>query len=81
MANMNDNELLNVSGGTPGQPLDHIIVLGNKCVKCNVCADYCTYKAIKIINGVYTIDRQLCTRCGTCIGVCPVNAIRKETIT
>lgn len=77
---LQDTELNSVSGGA-AQALDHFIIRSDICVKCNVCADYCTRGAIIFINGVYTIKRDLCDKCGTCLGVCPVGAIRKDALT
>ena len=77
---LKENELGAITGGTV-QPLDHFIIRSDICVKCNVCADYCTSGAIKIVNGVYTIDQSICDKCGTCLGVCPVGAVRKDALT
>lgn len=77
---LQENELLEVSGGA-AQALDHFIIRSDICVKCNVCADYCTSGAIVFVNGVYTIKQALCDKCGTCLGVCPVGAIRKDSLT
>lgn len=77
---LQDNELNSVSGGA-SIALDHFIIRSDLCVKCNVCADYCTNGAIVFQNGVYTIKRDLCDKCGTCIGVCPAGAIRKDALT
>ena len=77
---LNDNELENVSGGAAVN-LDHLIIRIDLCTKCNVCADYCVKKAIAVnANGVYVINQNSCDKCGTCIGVCPVGAIRSQAI-
>lgn len=78
---LQDRELININGGV-AQALDHIIIRSDKCTKCNVCADYCTNKAIVISqNGVYSIRQDLCNKCGICVGVRPVGAIRKDSLT
>ena len=77
---LQNNELLEVSGGA-AKALDHFIIRSDICVKCNVCAAYCTNGAIVFNNGVYTIDQTKCDKCGTCLGVCPVGAIRKDSLT
>lgn len=77
---LQENELSTVSGGAV-HALDHFIIRSDICVKCNVCADYCTSGAIVFANGVYSISQSICDKCGTCLGVCPVGAIRKDALT
>lgn len=35
-------------------------------------------QAIHPINGKYQVDMNQCIDCGTCEGVCPVDAIRRR---
>jgi len=49
-------------------------------VECRSCNDPCESRAIKMIPriggvSIPVIDAQLCTGCGACFTVCPVNSI------
>lgn len=41
------------------------------CGECEDCFNACIYEAIKIIDGATTVDEELCTGCGLCVGICP----------
>lgn len=45
-----------------------------KCTGCGLCAT-CIYGAIVMENGLPHIDLKSCERCGTCITICPTEAL------
>ena len=49
-----------------------------KCIKCGACAN--EYQVACITEGeeTYIIDKTACISCGTCAGVCPVEAPIEE---
>ena len=51
-------------------------ILEDRCTKCNICAEVCTYGAVEIIDGSYVINPFICEGCITCSAACPVKAIR-----
>jgi len=48
-----------------------------KCIKCDACIKNISCPAI-IDNNEYFIDKNICTGCGICAQICPVNAIKGE---
>lgn len=47
-------------------------IMPDKCQACMICARNCPVDAIKGGKGlVHVIDQDLCTKCGTCLEVCP----------
>ena len=47
-------------------------IMPDKCQACMICARKCPVDAIKGGKGlVHVIDQDLCTKCGTCLEVCP----------
>ncbi len=50
----------------------------DKCIKCKKCIRELGCPAIINDNGHISIDKSLCTGCGLCSQVCPVDAIRRE---
>lgn len=50
-------------------------VIRKKCKGDRLCEYACTFKAISIVDNVAVIDREQCTGCGECLGVCPHSAI------
>lgn len=66
------------------EPWDHLAVVGDAClprhgVVCATCRDACPERAIRfpITTAVPVpfVDGDLCTGCGACVSVCPVEAI------
>jgi indolepyruvate ferredoxin oxidoreductase alpha subunit len=47
----------------------------NKCIKCKKCIKEIGCPAISSHEGVITIEKDLCTGCGLCSDICPVEAI------
>jgi heterodisulfide reductase subunit A len=47
------------------------------CAGCGVCAEHCTYGALKMhpFKGVMTVNTVLCQGCGACAAACPSGAI------
>jgi len=46
-----------------------------KCNGCLLCKPACLYFAIKTEDNLATIDETRCEGCGTCVGICPTEAI------
>ncbi len=45
------------------------------CLGLGDCMDVCNYDAIKVVNGVASVDRNKCVGCGACTNVCPNHLI------
>ncbi len=56
------------------------VVISDKCIQCKKCIREIGCPAIVIENGKVAIDKSLCTGCGLCGQICPVNAIGGVTI-
>ncbi len=52
----------------------------SKCTNCGVCAEVCPYKAVKLVNGKYTINPVICEGCLTCTIACPEKAIKRRKV-
>ena len=50
-------------------------VIRKKCKGDRLCEYACTFGAISMVENVAVIDREICTGCGECLGVCPHQAI------
>ena len=44
------------------------------CILCGACEPECPESAISEGEDIYVIDPELCTDCGSCAEVCPVDA-------
>lgn len=45
------------------------------CLGCGSCKEVCDFDAIEIVDGLAIIDKEKCTACKKCIGVCPKGII------
>ncbi|MDY7039541.1 MAG: 4Fe-4S binding protein [Chloroflexota bacterium] len=52
-----------------------VYVDGERCKGCSVCVDACPTDAIRLVNGVATIEQSLCSECQACVDACPQGAI------
>jgi iron only hydrogenase large subunit-like protein len=50
-----------------------------KCVGCVTCTKACPTKAIRVRDGLASVDDELCIDCGTCMEVCPHGAVCPRT--
>ena len=54
---------------------NHSVTLDkNKCTGCTTCIKHCPTEAIRVIDGIATINSYRCIDCGQCIRICPNNA-------
>lgn len=51
----------------------------DECIHCNKCIDKLACPSITLVDDKISID-QTCIKCGVCIDVCPVSAIKKEEV-
>lgn len=56
------------------KPTDKCVV-SDKCINCKKCIREIGCPALITVDGQVTIDRNLCTGCGLCSQICPVDAI------
>ncbi|SEM49458.1 4Fe-4S dicluster domain-containing protein [Mesobacillus persicus] len=68
------------------ESLSYELEAADSCVRktspfstCTVCIDSCEVQAITGAKGSLTIDHKLCTGCGRCVTVCPVQALMGES--
>lgn len=54
---------------------DKKCVISDACIQCKKCIREIGCPALITKDGKVTIDRNLCTGCGLCSKICPVNAI------
>lgn len=59
--------------------LRDIVLRAMECVGCGICVARCAEGAIKL-DGRVTIDADLCTHCGRCMGPCPVIEFREDEL-
>lgn len=52
-----------------------VYVDGERCQGCGVCVDACPTGAIRLVDGVATIEQSLCRECQACVEACPQGAI------
>ncbi len=48
------------------------------CAGCGTCAKYCQFSAVRVLDGVKTIDGMKCMGCGVCVPKCTKKAITLE---
>ncbi len=48
----------------------------NGCVGLGSCTKVCAFGALKVVNGVATVNDHLCTGCGQCVQACPKHIIK-----
>lgn len=48
---------------------------GALCVGCGVCARFCQFGALSLVEEIATVDREKCMGCGICESKCPQGAI------
>ncbi|MBR6385296.1 MAG: indolepyruvate ferredoxin oxidoreductase subunit alpha [Ruminococcus sp.] len=60
------------------KPESPAVIDENKCINCKKCINSLGCPALVISDGKIKIDGSLCTGCGLCSQVCPVNAIGGE---
>lgn len=56
----------------------HAVVDVESCVGCGLCADFCRFGAIKMIDGLAVIDEVSCDGCALCSRICKADAIVME---
>lgn len=61
------------------KPEKSVVIDENKCIQCRKCINSFGCPGIVIRDGKVKIDSSLCTGCGLCTQVCPVNAIGGNT--
>jgi MinD superfamily P-loop ATPase len=50
-------------------------IAADLCSGCGLCAEVCRFDAVRVDNGLYTVDAMACEGCATCKTQCPNNAI------
>lgn len=59
-------------------PLIEYYIIPDACKGCTICAKNCPVAAISGEPGkIHVIDAEICVKCGTCMAVCPFDAIEK----
>jgi len=48
------------------------------CISCSACEAECPVECISAGDEVYVIDETVCTDCGVCAELCPVDACVKR---
>ena len=54
---------------------EEITIDTSRCIGCGRCAELCSFKAIRMVDGKATASNLLCEGCAFCIRLCPVQAI------
>ena len=60
------------------KPKSKCMIDAEKCIRCKKCIREIGCPALITVDGEVTIDRNLCTGCGLCAQICPVEAIGGE---
>ncbi|MGZ6346552.1 MAG: 4Fe-4S binding protein, partial [Anaerolineales bacterium] len=53
-----------------------VVVISEKCIRCNLCLPVCSNNAIRLTNKTLTINRSSCNNCGQCVEVCNAEALK-----
>ncbi len=56
----------------------HAVVDPQLCTACETCIERCQLDALKIVEGVSTVDLNRCIGCGNCVITCPAEAIQLQ---
>ena len=56
-------------------PRQEIQLFPEKCIGCGNCFEACPVHAHQMVDGRHLLDRELCTRCGACVGGCYAEAL------
>lgn len=48
----------------------------NGCIGLGTCVSACKFGALKVVNGVATVEYEKCKACGACVAACPKKLIR-----
>lgn len=56
-------------------PRQEIQFFPEKCIGCGNCFEVCPVHAHRMVVGEHRLDRDLCTRCGACVGECYAEAL------
>jgi len=51
-------------------------IAAEKCNLCGLCEKLCRFSAIKLANGIMTVDEFSCEGCGLCEAICPESAVK-----
>lgn len=54
---------------------DKAVIDGKKCRACGKCMETCRFGAVRIENGIYSVNEYACEGCGVCSYVCPHGAV------
>lgn len=59
-------------------PRIQILWDGGLCQGCGACVKTCPQKAVRLENGLVSVDHDLCRGCGACVSACPGQALKAE---
>lgn len=51
------------------------VIMQDKCINCGVCMEFCSFNAISVKNGTFTISEAACDGCQLCWRLCGMGAI------
>ena len=58
---------------------DKAMVDAQQCIGCGACQAKCRFDALRITDGLCTVNEYACEGCGVCAYVCPQQAIQMQT--
>lgn len=56
------------------------LIINSLCVSCDACRLFCPENAILKSGQVYSIDTWICTICGICQDICPVDCVKLSVV-